>query len=125
MDVNVDVGPNTKDLLEGLAEQIGITVDTIFPWFVRQQVMEGYLFLVLIAILTPILVVLLVISIRKTDGSDTWFGVGIFSAIGCFLVTFSIMIEVPVAVTKIYNPEFHAVKDLTKQLGRLRGGSGR
>jgi hypothetical protein len=41
MDVNIDVGQQLGGMLQKLADQIGVTVAQIFPWYVQQASLEG------------------------------------------------------------------------------------
>lgn len=42
MNTQIDVGKDIADLLEKLAQQIGTTVDKVFPWLITQAQIEGY-----------------------------------------------------------------------------------
>ena len=44
--VSIDLGKNTTELLEKLAQSLGMTVEKIFPYYVKQQAIEAYTALV-------------------------------------------------------------------------------
>lgn len=120
MKAELDVGPNLSQLLEQLASQIGTTVDVIFPWFVRQQVIEGITFLVILVVIVMISTAGLIVSLKKTKGEDAWL---VGSMMGILVLALSTLVGAigsQQAISQIYNPEFHAVKELTRQISLLR-----
>ena len=121
MDVTVDIGPNTTDMLEKLAAQIGVTTNTIFPWFVRQQVIEGVAFFVIGAICILIAVGVLLVSIKKTNGEDGWVAGIVVSEVFLIFLFIGGTAGSSIAISQIYNPEFHAVKTMTLEISKLRG----
>ena len=110
---SIDVGKNTQELIEKLAVQIGVTVDKVWPWLVRQQVLEGWTILAAILIALVIGVVLLGVALvldkKETEICIPFFMVG---GLLCVFAIFALFMAGPDQIQKIYNPEYSALKDL-------------
>ena len=65
--VSVDLGDNLTNLIEQLAIQIGTTADKIFPWYVQQQVIEGWTKAGIFAFLIGASTLTVIISMTKAD----------------------------------------------------------
>ena len=39
--VSIDLGKNMTMLVQQLASQIGVMADKVFPWYIKQSVLEG------------------------------------------------------------------------------------
>lgn len=118
----VDIGSNLTSLLERLASASGTTVDKVFPWYVKQQVIGGWVDLFLgIAVLTG-LTLLFLLCIRRSDWDETnaycpagiVVGVVLGFAALCWFISFSTIIA------QIMNPEYAAMSALLADLGNLR-----
>lgn len=125
-DVTVDVGDNLTSLMERLAQQLGTTVDKVFPWYVEQAYLQGITTLVAIILAFAILVPLFVIAVRKSDfdKGNAWAPVSVASGILLVVSLIFGFLAAPQQVRKIANPKFYAMSMLVDDIGRLRG-SGR
>lgn len=118
---SVDIGNNITALLEKLATQIGVTAEQIFPWYAKQSVIEGYMFFV---VAIPLFISGVIISSlfwKKADWKNgneylviTVVAVAITAISGMALAGESVE-----SVSKILNPEYHAMSSLMADLGRL------
>lgn len=124
MDVkaSVDIGKNLTTLLEQLAKQIGTTADKIFPWYVSQSIIEGYTFFFLLLVAFSTGGVFLLLSSKNPKYSDVnqdnptvW----LFVMIAGYILLFSGLIALFAAEEELFDPEFHAMKQLARQLGGL------
>ncbi len=96
-------------MLEQLAQQLGIAVEHFYPIFLKQQFITGVYDAVIAAVTFTISALLFwgaYTSIKDKD--DAAFGFGLFTLI--FLVI-SLVLGWQ-AVTHLYNPEYHALKDI-------------
>lgn len=132
--MEIDVGERLAGLLEKFAQQIGTTADKVFPWFVKQQYMEGCMYLaahaaavVLLfsAALWGFITMLKEEKKRKLNpGEDTGDREIAGNIAFCFCgflfvcVLGAFCYYVPSYLTKILNPEYHAVKAILSGLGR-------
>jgi maltodextrin utilization protein YvdJ len=121
MDVNVDVGKNIATLLENLAQQIGTTVDKVYPWYVQQAQLEGVTFLIAVAVFIFVVgmafVIFITAAIRKESEPAQ-----IASFLSGMLLIFGVVavgIDGPDAVRKLLNPNYYAMKMITQDIGRL------
>ena len=122
MNATIDVGSNLTALLERLAAQVGTTADKIFPWYVQQQVIEGWV----AAGISTIVAVAAVLLLRHFKTADFERGnhSAVYAVIGCVLagtLTLVTLVTAPHTISKILNPEFHAMRDLSHDVGRLVG----
>jgi hypothetical protein len=70
--VALDVGENITMLIEKLAAQIGTTVDQIFPWYVKQQVVEGYTAVAIVLGFLALSAILIMVGIGLFARSDKY-----------------------------------------------------
>lgn len=123
MDVNasVDIGKNLTELVNKLAGQIGITGDKLFPWYVKQQIIEGYTYLCLSATSLIVGIILSVIFFKKEGQNKSEYD-GFILVVCTFVVFLSFIFVVfgsGNAVSQIINPEYHATKELISNLSKL------
>ena len=120
---SVDIGDNITILLEKIAKQIGTTADKVFPWYVKQQILTGYLFLIIDGIALLLGGCLMFSFYGKADWNNGNRYV-IFTIVGA-VILFSALVGVAAgaskAITQIYNPEFHALQTLVKDMSQLTG----
>lgn len=119
----VDLGNNTRQLIEQLANTIGVTVDKLFPWYVTQMIIEGWVALFAMIVVIAIAAIFAIKSYPKADFDDgNRYAVVFLASIviaGGVLVAF--FASTSYNVTKIINPQYHAVKELLLHArGRLR-----
>ena len=123
MDANVtlDVGKNITGLIQQLATQIGTTADKVFPWYVKQSVFEGYANLGMTCVLVVICFIISGLSFyiaNKTKNKE-WLGGNIIAG-GLFIITLMFTCaNISETITKIKNPEYHAMKNITTDIGRM------
>lgn len=123
MDVNVDIGSQAAGLLQKLADQLGLTVQQILPWYVEQARLEGMLFFVSVVLFIAIMMPLTIWGWRKGDFDNMNRHAFIF-CIAAVLLTMSVLpifVDGPNNVTKILNPQYHAVKMIAKDVGNMVG----
>lgn len=122
MSESVEISSNVIKLIRDLADQIGTTVDKIFPWYVQQQQLQGGIFLF---ITTSCLIMGLVgfLKFVKTadfnKGNADSFLVVIFAIISTLSVVMFVANGVN-AITQLVNPNYHAVHALIKDFSNLR-----
>lgn len=119
--VAVDIGENLTKLLEQLAKQVGTTADKVFPWYVQQQVLEGWASLCVHTAFLFVGLLMLVLSFRKSDFDNGNRYVFVLCAGGVmlFITTLSIALNAVDIVTQINNPHYGAMKAMTGDLARL------
>lgn len=120
---SVDIGNNLTSLLERLAQQIGTTVDQVFPWYVNQAHIEGMTTLLFLGASYLIFIPTFVIALVKSDFNDANKATFITTGMGVALV-FTLLgtaMEAPDAVRKLLNPNYYAVKMITRDIGNMAG----
>lgn len=120
---SVDIGDNITGLLEKLAAQIGTTADKVFPWYVQQAQLEGITCLAALGLFGLVALIIFLLNIRKADlenGNRYAAGVVISAGLG-FFVVFGFSVEGVDGVRKILNPNYYAMKMMTRDVGRLTG----
>jgi hypothetical protein len=124
MDANVtiDVGNNISNMLTQLANKLGMTAETVFPWYVKQAYLEGVGTLCVFAVILLFCVISFGVSVYATRKHiDESVSTGA-SFVGIILMCVFIMIgslEIPNAVCKIYNPEKAALTEIIQDVSRL------
>ncbi len=113
------------EVLQSIAAQLGTTVENLWPYIVRQQIIEGWSGIITISILYLIFLVVF-LAIRKKDGgvcgnNPNAYGVvkivlGILTAI----LTLTTLCCIHVLISKIINPEYGALKDLMNMVHGYR-----
>lgn len=108
------------DVLQQLADQLGTTVEYLWPILVRQQKIEGIFGLVIFSLLIITALIILKKTWNKkweTEGEPTVTGfAGAISCVVlvvCFLV---LAIGGTTIISHIINPEFWALKEITKMI---------
>lgn len=81
----MDIGPNTASLIERLAAQLGMTVEQVFPWYVKQQIVSSVSLLIVATIITLLGFILWKICHDKTDRERTT-GYNIATLVGYFIM---------------------------------------
>lgn len=124
MDANVtiDAGKNITALIEKLASQIGVTAKEIFPWYVNQSILEGYTFIGMLIVFTLISSALLIFGYYKSNKfEDENWGIIVSIAGGMilFCCLFAGALETSSAISQIYNPNYHAMKNITYDIGKM------
>lgn len=119
--LNVDLGENVLHLLEEFSKTIGTTADKVFPWFVNDQLICGYVSLITPLIIMLICFILIKSNLKKTDWEDMNLNGGIvvacstISAIAFMVFTCSL----PSSLSSILNPQYGAIKNLIYTLSRF------
>lgn len=109
-------------LLQQLTQQIGTTVDTIFPWYVQQAQMSAW------ATLVTLLIVIIgstcLISIFAYLGKKTDEELFMASSVISFILLMIALLVSALASVDIYtgitNPEYHAVHKLLMDLSQIK-----
>ncbi|OGC77241.1 hypothetical protein A2619_04470 [candidate division WWE3 bacterium RIFOXYD1_FULL_39_9] len=107
--------------LDKIAEKIGVTVEQVWPWLVKQQIVEAYSALILFGffiILTLITIAFLFIGDKYKlfdwdEGNKYVYFFSILciaSLIGLIASGIATISEVP----DLFNPEYQALKDLIR-----------
>lgn len=126
----VDVGPNTKELLEKggetvvkmieeLSKSLGMTGEKIFPYYVKQVYVSGVAKLItytafeVVCLLLAFAIYLYAVNHKK----ETGFAIAIFIifVLGLILGVFFI----PDWVTMVQNPEYHAIQEIMTDAGKI------
>lgn len=127
MNTQIDVEKNIADLLEKLAQQIGTTVDKVFPWLITQAQIEGYIDLItnILFIISSIVVGWTLLNLYKkynsNDYDDDFKSVvtatgSIFSGV-IFIVSIMVfMINLSTYVGKITNSNYYALQYITSMI---------
>lgn len=123
---SVDIGNNLTQLLEKLAHQIGVTADKIFPWYVQQVQIEGWTSIALFVLFLSIGLVLILIGCawgkfgEHDEAPNKAWVAGLIGAIMSAITLFGMAIDMKNEITKVMNPQYHAVKSITCDLARLK-----
>ena len=127
MDINasVDIGQNLTGLVTKLAEQIGVTADKVFPWYVKQQVIEGWCMILIPAVVFLACLFTFIVGVRlsrhtKTDDVGT--PLKIIGGVCCVCAFFMSVASFSDAISRIKNPEYHATKAFLADVGNLVPG---
>lgn len=120
---SVDIGKNITEILEKLAHQIGTTAEEVFPWYVKQQVLEGWLYLVTDAVAFVLGLVFLLGFFSKADWkSEGWNRYAVLSVIGAVVTTIAFgffIFGFSNSVMHINNPNYYALKSMINDMARL------
>lgn len=125
VEASVDIGSNLTSLLERLAQQIGTTVDKVYPWYVQQAYLEGVT--TIVAILAFIVVCAVAFgfglrwAMKAHDFHEGHAAACVIPAIALAATLLIAALEGTTAVRKIMNPNFYAMQMLTADIGRLTG----
>lgn len=143
MDVKatVDVGQNTKDLLEQgggavtriieeLAKSLGMTIDKIFPYYVKQAVIEGYVGLIAWAGFQIVSLIIAGVALKlyfvfdEKSRDDARVGAATTCVISLIIFAIALIIgavHISTWVSMIKNPEYAAIHQLINDAGKLLG----
>ena len=143
MDVNatVDLGKNTKELLEqggtavtkimeGLAKSLGMTVEKIFPYYVKQTYIEGTTSIIVwggfeVSCLSFAVILLILSSMYGKKGDDDFKSAcGAFSAIVFVIFGLGLIIgtiHLPHWITMVKNPEYVAIQSMIQDASKFIG----
>jgi hypothetical protein len=123
----VDLGNNVSSLLQKLADKIGITVDKIFPYYVKQAKIEGYTILITVLTIFTLLITTEIIlrtknrkfraKIKQEDRylyRDTSIleGFEIANVICLAVIVIVGVISIQYIFGHIANPEYYAMQNL-------------
>ena len=107
------------DKLDVLASKVGMTVEKLWPYFVRQQVLEA----VTVAVVSVALWIAVVVLVRKRewvkeqaeidDGRDF---VIIFGSVVLGLSCVTLTIVALSMIPQFFNPEYYAVRDMLRMV---------
>ncbi len=117
METEINWEQKAMDAIDAIAAKLGSGVDHFYPILVRQQVVDGCAMLVVPTLLTIVVVIAVSCCYKKATVSEENFNfqgvVLIISAVLSLiaLITLGDAISEDV-VTKIFNPEYHALKDI-------------
>lgn len=122
MNTTVDIGNNLAGLIAQLAAQIGTTAEQVFPWYVRQQIIEGWTFLAFNLTFFA-LGVLLVLRFYKHANFDSGKGMAPVVLGGVLIATTmcAAAMGISEAIGKVFNPQFGAMQALSRDIGRMGG----
>ena len=120
MEEQVIVGLSNEVLakLDILAQKIGVTVEQIWPWLIRQQYVEAIYFSVLAALCIIISGITLGLTIKyweKIESNNCEPPFVVINVIFVMATAAFICIAVT-AIPNIFNPEYHALKDLMRMI---------
>lgn len=123
---SLDVGDNITKLVRQLAAQIGTTTDKVFPWYVKQQVIEGWCWIgcSVFGMVVGFCISLAGLKIwdhgpkadNELSGAAIAIGIVIFATALLFLI-----FGMTGSLTQINNPEYYAIKSMTGDMARLVG----
>jgi hypothetical protein len=119
-------GDKLDHYLQALADKAGVAAEHFWPIFVKQQMIEGITVLFFIILFGLLSFFLLRMAINSVDGANNYEGTykdvsktaigyvaGIILAFACF---FTILVEAPPSIGKIFNPEYYAVQSLVEMV---------
>lgn len=126
VNASVDVGKNIAQLLQQLADKIGTTVEQIFPWYVKQQVIEGTVFILVSSLAIILGMIMILLSYKKMnwkvdDGHELPNMTFVAGCIIAFVALCVLLINLPGDICKIMNPNYYALKALTSDMSKLIG----
>ena len=114
-------GEKLDQYLVVLASKVGVAADHFYPIFVRQQVISGIstlLFLALGIIVSTLFIRWAITNLKfNTSAAETKSMFGFFAGIAiAIIVVLNIVIGGSDCVSKICNPEFHALQSLVQMV---------
>ena len=123
MDVKVDLGDNTTQLIEQLATQLNMTVDKVFPFYVEMVRFEAAGGALIVGGAFIIATIFSWRLLKKCDwdepNSTNIAGIMLGSLV--LILVLIVLMEGAGTVTKIFIPEPYAIKALAADAGRLIG----
>lgn len=105
--------------IESMAKGLGVAAEHVYGILVRQQVAEGITTTATFITVLAVLVFLLTRSIRglknsKRHSEDFYLATTVVTSILTILVFVMTILEVPVAVMRIINPEYYAIMEIAE-----------
>ena len=125
MDTNVtlDIGKNSQELLEKLASSLGTSVDKIYPYYVKQSVIEGWPVMIVCVVVGLVFSICQALLIKRAikkspeyDG-EVHIGFTLMGGLVCLLAIFGFTNS----LSKIWNPEYHAIHNIIEDASKLIG----
>jgi len=120
MNVSIDVGNNTAQMLKGLADKLGLTVQQVFPYFVKQEIING-----IEGVLAYLLFVLLsLVGLRwaqkeyKKNPVEEFEFIRFFCV--CLLIVSTIIFILGNSIGEIVNPQYYAIKDIVQFAAHMK-----
>jgi len=106
------------DKLDQIGSKLGESAETIWPWFIKQQYIDGYYSLVVFILLPIILFFTLRYSIKRiTKDNDDGFAVmGFVISFFLSMPFIVLLINIGCILSQILNPEYSALKDLLRMV---------
>lgn len=113
----IDIGNNLTELINKLSEAIGTTADKVYPWYVKQTLIEGWVdlgifILACMAIITS--VTILICGIQKEEEALCVFGV--VSTVIAGVLFIIVIIFLSDIIGRIVTPELFAMKSMIRDL---------
>jgi len=116
-----NISDKLQQAFSALAEQLGVATDYFWPLFVKQQVVEGivatalYFALVLFVGVCIILAWKIKDKLNEQEGGigNVVFGLVLLFSFAIFAANSNALVE---AITKIFNPEYHAIQEVMKMV---------
>lgn len=118
----IDVGENIMQALSALADKIGTTTEQVWPWMVKQAQLEAGIFIFLWVIVLALSVCGLkkcVAYLQSSDYRHDEMAItgAVFTGVATLVLIVMMVVEGPVVISKIFNPEYAALKSL---MGMIR-----
>jgi hypothetical protein len=122
--VSIDIGENTTSLIEKLAQQLGMTVEQIYPYYIKQAWLEG----ILPTCASGFLMVVWFIVVGSIFGSSylDWKEKGVYEGellVGTGIVGTIVFLVISMwmvsAITRFLNPEYHAIQEIIHAISTL------
>ncbi len=117
MDVKVDIGENTAGLIEGLARQLQMATEQVYPYYVQTVYVEGITALVMCAVLTIVTFVGLVLILRRDQEDKEVVPIVLIMFLGVVIVSGLLM---PSIMGDVFIPEKSAISEMIKDASKLR-----
>jgi len=108
-----------SNALDAITAKLGIGIDHFWPLFVKQQVTEGIIDLLIICLvsMTIAIGIFLCRKFLKERLEESMMDVGMFSLIPLLLLTLFFAATIKGnPITKIFNPEYHALKEIMEMV---------
>lgn len=127
MDVKVDLGDNTTQLIEQLATQLNMTVDRVFPYYVKMVQVNALAGFVIWICFFVLVAIVLKIHWKQgwEDGGGSDFTPSIIlcfaSVAACLFLFLGVLFEGSSTISHLLAPEPYAIKALVADAGKLIG----
>ena len=108
------------NLLEAVCEKIGVTIDYLWPYFIRQQIVEAIVPLLFLVVGIVLAIVcykqLMSQDIFKNYDLTAKGGIWIALSIATFICLFISAVEFATNLSGLLNPQYSAIQDLVKMV---------